>query len=32
MTATEEEDYHYRFKVIVLGETKSGKTAFLDSK
>ena len=32
MNPTEEEDYHYRFKVVVLGETKSGKTTFLDSK
>ena len=32
MNPTEEEDYHYRFKVIVLGDTKSGKTTFLDSK
>ena len=31
MNPTEEEDYHYRFKVVVLGETKSGKTTFLDS-
>jgi len=26
------EDYHYRFKVVVLGDVKSGKSAFLDSK
>ena len=26
------EDYHYRFKVIILGDTKVGKTVFLDSK
>ena len=32
MNPTEEEDYHYRVKVVVLGETKSGKTTFLDSK
>jgi GTPase SAR1 family protein len=32
MNPTEEEDYHYRFKVVVLGDTKSGKTTFLDSK
>jgi hypothetical protein len=25
------EDYHYRFKVVVLGDTKSGKSTFLDS-
>ena len=31
MNPTEEEDYHYRFKVVILGETKSGKTTFLDS-
>ena len=31
MNPTEEEDYHYRFKVEVLGDTKSGKTTFLDS-
>ena len=31
MNPTEEEDYHYRFKVVVLGDTKSGKTTFLDS-
>jgi len=28
----EGEDYHYRFKVVVLGDTKSGKSTFLDSK
>jgi small GTP-binding protein len=28
---TDQEDYHYRFKVIVLGDTKAGKTTFLDS-
>lgn len=27
----DQEDYHYRFKIIVLGDTKSGKTTFLDS-
>ena len=32
MNPTEEEDYHCRFKVVVLGETKLGKTTFLDSK
>ena len=31
MNPTEEEDYHYRFKVVALGEAKSGKTTFLDS-
>jgi GTPase SAR1 family protein len=31
MNPTEEEDYHYRFKVVILGDTKSGKTTFLDS-
>ena len=29
---TEQEDYHYRFKVVILGDTKTGKTTFLDSK
>ena len=28
----DQEDYHYRLKIVVLGDTKSGKTTFLDSK
>ena len=28
---SESDDYHYRFKVIVLGDVKSGKSTFLDS-
>jgi GTPase SAR1 family protein len=28
----DQEDYHYRFKVVVLGDVKSGKSTFLDSK
>jgi GTPase SAR1 family protein len=28
----EGEDYHYRFKAVVLGDVKSGKSTFLDSK
>jgi signal recognition particle receptor subunit beta len=28
---SDQEDYHYRFKVVVLGDVKSGKTAFLDT-
>lgn len=28
----DQEDYHYRFKVVILGEMKSGKSTFLDSK
>lgn len=31
-TITDPEDYHYRFKIVVLGDVKSGKTVFLDSK
>jgi GTPase SAR1 family protein len=31
MNLYEKEDYHFRFKVVVLGESKSGKTTFLDS-
>ncbi len=27
----DQEDYHYRFKVVVLGDIKSGKSTFLDS-
>ena len=27
----DQEDYHYRLKIVVLGETKSGKTTLLDS-
>lgn len=30
--AIDNEDYHYRFKVVVLGDVKSGKSTFLDSK
>ncbi len=30
-SVTDGEDYHYRFKVVVLGDVKSGKTVFLDS-
>lgn len=30
-TQSDQEDYHYRFKIVVLGDTKSGKTTFLDS-
>lgn len=30
-SATEQEDYHYRFKVVTLGDVKSGKSAFLDT-
>ena len=26
-----EEDFHYRFKVVVIGAPKVGKTTFLDS-
>ncbi len=29
---TDGDDYHYRLKVVVLGDCRSGKTAFLDSK
>ncbi len=29
--AIDNEDYHYRFKVVVLGDIKSGKSTFLDS-
>jgi hypothetical protein len=29
--AIDSEDYHYRFKVVVLGDLKSGKSTFLDS-
>jgi GTPase SAR1 family protein len=32
MQNQEQEDYHFRFKVVVLGDTKSGKSTFLDSK
>ncbi len=32
MNQNDGEDYHYRFKVVVLGDTKSGKSTFLDSK
>jgi small GTP-binding protein len=32
MVPSDEEDYHYRMKIVVLGDTKSGKTTFLDSK
>ncbi len=31
MNSIDQEDYHYRFKVVILGDTKSGKTVFLDS-
>lgn len=31
MYVSDQEDYHYRFKVAILGDTKSGKTTFLDS-
>lgn len=27
----DQDDYHYRFKVVVLGDTKVGKSSFLDS-
>ena len=27
----DQEDYHYRFKIVVLGDTKCGKTTFLDN-
>lgn len=30
--ASDQEDYHYRFKVVVMGDVKAGKTVFLDSK
>jgi signal recognition particle receptor subunit beta len=30
--ALDQEDYHYRFKIVVLGDVKSGKSTFLDSK
>lgn len=32
MNASDQEDYHYRFKVVVLGDVKTGKSSFLDSK
>lgn len=32
MNLIDGEDYHYRFKIVVLGDTKSGKSTFLDSK
>ena len=32
MKNKEKEDYHFRFKVVVLGDTKSGKSTFLNSK
>jgi GTPase SAR1 family protein len=32
MQNQEQEDYHFLFKVVVLGDTKSGKSTFLDSK
>ena len=28
---SDSEDYHYRFKVVVIGASKTGKTTFLDS-
>jgi GTPase SAR1 family protein len=31
MNLTDQEDYHYRFKIVVLGDVKSGKSTFLDS-
>ena len=27
----DQDDYHFRFKVVVLGDTKVGKSSFLDS-
>ena len=27
----DQEDYHYRLKIVVMGDTKSGKTTFFDS-
>lgn len=30
--STDIEDYHYKLKVSVLGDSQSGKTSFLDSK
>jgi GTPase SAR1 family protein len=32
MVPSDQEDYHYRFKVVILGDNKTGKTTFLDSK
>jgi signal recognition particle receptor subunit beta len=31
MNSSDQEDYHYRFKVVILGDVKSGKTTFVDS-
>lgn len=28
----EQEDYHFKFKIIILGEEGVGKTTFLDCK
>lgn len=30
--SVDQEDYHYRFRVCVIGSPKVGKTTFLDSK
>ncbi len=27
-----QEDYHYKFKISILGDTKAGKSTFIESK
>jgi len=31
MNTSDAEDYHYRYKVMTLGDTRSGKSTLLDS-
>lgn len=32
ITQTDKDDFHYKFKVVVLGDIHCGKSTFLDSK
>lgn len=32
LNQVDKDDYHYKFKIVVLGDVHSGKSTFLDSK